>query len=302
MYLEYYGLSQKPFNLTPGPEFVYFSKQHQLAMSMLEYGMHENAGGITVITGEIGAGKTTLIRRMMQGIDYDRLTVGFISNTHQNFGNLLQWVALAFNIDHSDLDQVSLYRKIQRFMISEYAQGKTCVVIVDEAQNMSAEALEELRLITNINADGDQLVQIILAGQPELYDLLMGPGMSQVTQRIGAEYHLGPLKIEDTVNYIRHRLKVAGCKDVLFDQSACIAIQIFSRGLPRLINSLCEFSLVAGYAEERKQVDNKIIQDIMRKRPILYNDWLKQMTNWDVSLIEELNEITGGDLVTEMDP
>ncbi len=297
MYREFYGLTEKPFNLVPDPKYIYLSHKHKLALSMLEYGLFENAGGITVITGEVGAGKTTLIKRLLHSIDYKKTTIGMINNTHRSFGDLMQWVALAFDLPHENKDKVTLYRDIQRFLIDEYAQGRTSVLVVDEAQNIGAETLEELRLLTNINSENDQLLQIILVGQPELMELLLQPQLSQITQRIGAEYHLEALDLTDTVKYIRHRLQVAGCKEILFDKTAFLAIHVFSRGIPRLINTLCEYALLTGYALDKKTINHSVILDIVKARKISFNDWRENISDRDLGLLQKLNALTGSDVL-----
>lgn len=301
MYETYYNLNRKPFELAPGAEFLYFSPKHQIALSMLEYGLYENPGGITVITGEIGAGKTTLLQHLMKNTDDSKITLGYISNTHESLGDVQKWVALAFNIVHNGLDKVALYRRIQQFLIEEYAQGRSCVLVVDEAQNMCAATLEELRLITNINSAGDQLVQIILVGQPELLELLTGEGLSQIVQRIGAEYHLGPLTLPETKEYIQHRLTVAGTKNSLFDESACTAIHAFSRGVPRLINSLCEYSLVIGYAQEKPEIDYSVVLEVMKSRRILLADWRANLDDADLLAIEAINVLAGEDVLRSIE-
>jgi len=175
---------------------------------MLEYGLHEQSG-ITVITGEVGSGKTTLLRHLLSQVDQQQLTIGLINNTHAGLGDLTQWIALAFDLPHEGKDKVTLYRDIQDYLIGEWGKGKRAVLIVDEAQNMDADTLEELRLFTNINADGDQLLQIILTGQPELQDMLRLPELAQIAQRVSVEYHIDALSWQETANYIRHRLVTA---------------------------------------------------------------------------------------------
>ena len=172
MYESFYGFREKPFSLLPDPGFLYFTRKHRLALAMLEYGL-ANQAGFTVISGDIGTGKTTLIRHLLNSLDQE-LTIGLITNTHQSIGELMQWVLLAFDLDYRDKSPVEMYRMLVDFVIEQYAQGRRTVLIVDEAQNLAVETLEELRMLSNINADKDQVLQIVLVGQPELREVRPG--------------------------------------------------------------------------------------------------------------------------------
>jgi type II secretory pathway predicted ATPase ExeA len=260
MYESFYGFREKPFSLLPDAGFLYFSNKHRMALTLLEYGIM-NQAGFTVISGDIGTGKTTLIRQLLNNID-PLVTVGLISNTHQTFGDLMQWIALAFNLPHQGKDKVQLYHEFMDFVIGEYSQGRRTVLIVDESQNMSAETLEELRMLSNVNADKDQVLQVVLVGQRELRDTLRRPDLVQFAQRIAVDYHLEPLTAEETRDYIRHRCKVAGGSPDLFSDQACQAVFERSGGVPRLINLLCDTALVYGYAEQRDRIDAKLIHDV----------------------------------------
>ncbi len=219
-----------------------------------------NQAGFTVISGDIGTGKTTLIRQLLNQIDPD-IRIGLISNTHQSFGDLMQWIALAFELPYQNRNKVELYQDFMDFIIGEYAKGQRTVLIVDEAQNMSAETLEELRMLSNVNADKDQVLQVILVGQRELRETLKGPDLVQFAQRIGVDYHLEPLHEDETRDYIRHRCKVAGGKIDLFSDQACERVHHFTGGVPRLINQLCDTALVYGYAEQLPRIDARTIND-----------------------------------------
>ncbi|OUS12722.1 hypothetical protein A9Q89_04790 [Gammaproteobacteria bacterium 53_120_T64] len=253
MYCKHFGLTEKPFSLIPDPDYLYFSPRHRSAFTMLEYGLMEQ-NGITVITGEVGSGKTTLTRLLLKRINYAELTVGLINNAHGSFDDLLEWVGTAFDIPTEGLSRVALYREIQNFLIEEFSKGKRVVLIVDEAQNVEEKALEELRLLTNINADKNQLVQIVLVGQPELLDVLCKPTLRQLAQRVSSEHHLQALNYKETVGYIRHRLTVAGVERLLFEQAALMVIYYCSGGIPRLINTLCDYALVLTYGADQQKV------------------------------------------------
>jgi general secretion pathway protein A len=261
MYEIFYGFREKPFSIIPDPGFLYLSKQHRMALDLLEYGMM-NQAGFNVVTGEIGTGKTTLIRHLLGQMDRG-VTVGLISNTHQSFGELLQWILFAFKLDYRGKGKVELFHTFVEFLISEYAQGRRTVLIVDEAQNMAPETLEELRMLSNVNADKDQVLQVILVGQAGLRDLLQRPDLEQFAQRIAVDYHLDPLDQDETARYIRHRLDVAGGTDPqLFDDAACVAVYEHTGGVPRLINLLCDTALVYGFAEQRKQIDGPLVHEV----------------------------------------
>ena len=264
MYEPFYNLSEKPFTLLPDPGFLYMSDKHRMAFSLLEYGLMNHAG-FTVISGDIGAGKTTLIRHLLDNMDREH-TVGLISNTHQSFGELLHWILLAFNLDHADMDKVQMYQKFIEFIIDEYAHNRRTVLIVDEAQNMSAETLEELRMLSNVNADKDQALQVVLVGQNELRDTLQRPDLVQFAQRISVDYHLKPLSEEETANYIRHRLKVVGGRANIFSDAACKAVHLYSNGVPRLINLLCDTALVYGFEEGKHQIDAKLVTQVAKEK------------------------------------
>lgn len=270
MYLAHFGLKEKPFSINPDPDFLFFSSKHRAALAMLEYGVFEQSG-ITVITGEVGAGKTTLIRHLLRRIPYDEISVGLISNVHQSLGALLQWVGMALDLDmrHGDASNLQIFHALQKHLIEEYAAGRRVVLIIDEAQNMDRPNLEELRMLTNINADKDQLLQIVLVGQPQLFDLLADASMAQIAQRVTAEYHLKPLDRGETDGYIRSRLQLAGSANQnVFTSQAMGVIYYFSGGIPRLINTLCDHALVLGYASNVNFVDFAIALDTVRDKRI----------------------------------
>lgn len=264
MYTEHFGLTHKPFNLVPDPQFLYMSPNHKKALTMLEYGLMSHAG-FTVVTGEIGAGKTTLIRALLGKID-DDCVIGLINNTHESFGELMVWVLDSLEIESSATDNAGRYRDYINFVVEQHAQGRRVVLIVDEAQNLSVQALEELRLLSNVNIDSDIFLQLVLTGQPELIEKLNRPELVQFAQRIGVEFHLKALSYPETQNYIEYRLKVAGAKHKIFSNEACAVIYCYSEGIPRRINNLCDFALVYAFADDKKEIDVALIQDMMRDK------------------------------------
>lgn len=261
MYETYYGFREKPFSIIPDPDFLYFSPKHRMAFDLLEYGLI-NQAGFSVITGEIGTGKTTLIRHLLTQLGPD-INVGLISNIHQSFGELLQQILFAFNLEYRGKEKVEMFHNFLDFLVRQYAHNKRTVLIVDEAQNLPAETLEELRMLSNVNADKAQLLQVILIGQAGLRDTLRLPNMEQFAQRIAVDYHLAPLDQGETRTYICHRIGIAGGDDpTLFDDAACAAVFQFSGGVPRLINLLCDTALVYGFAEQKRKIDAQLVRDV----------------------------------------
>jgi general secretion pathway protein A len=266
MYETFYGFRSKPFSLLPDPEFLYPSKKHRMALTLLEYGLM-NQASFSVISGDIGTGKTTLIRQLLNQMERDTV-VGLITNTHQSFGELLQWILLAFNLECATKDKVDMYKTFMDFLIKQYAANKRVILIVDEAQNMSHQALEELRMLSNVNSEKDQILQVILVGQPGLRDNLRDPRLEQFAQRIAVDYNLEPLNAEETRNYIRHRLGIAGGNPDIFDDDACDVIFRYSGGTPRLINLLCDTALVYGYAEQTQHIGRQLAEDVVRDKQL----------------------------------
>ncbi len=264
MYEAYYGFRERPFSLIPDPDFLYLSRGHAMALSLLEYGLTEQTGFV-VISGEVGSGKTTLVRRLLTDAS-DDLTVGLITNTHRSFGELLQWISLAFDLDYRGKDKVQLYQDFVDFMLDQYAAGRRVVLIIDEGQNLEVDALEELRMLSNVNAGKDYLLQVVVVGQPELLEKLRRPDLRQFVQRISVDHHLKPMELQDTIGYIRHRLEVAGGDPAIFDELACCAVQYFSGGVPRLINILCDHSLVYGFAEDKPRIDIDTVIEVAEDR------------------------------------
>ena len=265
IYNDHFGLAERPFTLLPDPDFLYWSESHTRAYAMLEYGMLTHAP-ITVITGEIGAGKTTLLRHLLRSLPED-FTVGLISNAQGNRGELLHWVLMALGVPTaSDATYVQLFAQFQDFLIEEYADGRRTMLIFDEAQNLSVETLEELRMFSNINADKDELIQLVLVGQPELRDLIAQPRLVQFAQRVAAEYHLPGMTADQVQAYIGHRLAVAGADHEIFTPAACECVHLASRGVPRLVNQICDYALVYAFTDGLDVVDARVIEQVVPDR------------------------------------
>ena len=264
MYRRFYGLRERPFSLLPDPTFLYPSEKHQTALELLEYSLM-NQAGFCVLSGDIGTGKTTLIRTLLAQLGKN-VTVGLISNTHRSLGELLQWVLMAYGLDFTGKDKAAMHHAFVNFVIGEYAKNRRTLLIIDEAQNLSAGTLEELRMLSNINADKDQVLQVFLVGQPGLRDVLLRPDLEQFAQRIVVDYHLEPLDEIETAGYIRHRLTVAGGDAALFDDGACAAIFRYSRGVARLINLLADTALVFGYGARASHIGANLIEEVAQAK------------------------------------
>ncbi|MEL7311228.1 MAG: AAA family ATPase [Pseudomonadota bacterium] len=264
MYLDHFNLQTRPFNLRPDPAFLYPSDQHKLALAVLEYGLMEQDGYV-VITGEIGSGKTTLVRHLLSKLD-STFDIGLISNTHSSFGDLLHWVAVALGIERSDKTDAELHQAFVDHIIGVYARGRQTLLIVDEAQNLDADSLEEIRVLSNINTEGSHVLQLLLVGQPELRDRLADRRVSQIAQRVSTHYHLEALNETAVGDYLNHRLMVAGAKRPLFSASAVALIAEASGGVPRLINQIADTALVYAFASDSPRVYEKTMRDVLRDR------------------------------------
>jgi len=263
LYTAHFGLTERPFSLVPDPGFLFWSDTHARAFSMLEYGILTRAP-ITLITGEVGTGKTTLIHQLMTQ-HRDDVTIGLVANAHGDRTELLRWVLLSLGLPvDPDQHYVDMYGAFQAHLVAEYAAGRRVVLIFDEAQNLTRDVLEELRMYTNINAGKDELLQLIIVGQPELRDVVMRPDLRQFAQRVAASFHLPEMGDAGVAAYITHRLTVAGREDPIFDEGAIAAIYEATRGIPRLINQLCDLALVYAFTMERQDVDRVIIKQVLQ--------------------------------------
>ena len=264
MYEAFYKFKEKPFSIQPDPDFLFLNGRHGMAYAMLEYGLC-NRAGFSVICGDIGCGKTTLLRHLINNLS-DELTVGIVYNTHPDMDDLLSWIMLAFDQPYEDKSYLALFDAFQQFLVKTYVSNKRAVLIIDEAQNISPKALESLRMLSNINADKDQLLQVVLVGQPELRTILRRPDMKQFFQRVSVDYFIPPLKPNEVSKYIRHRLHIAGRDDPLFTPSAIRLIGTEAQGVPRSINILCDTALVYGYSTSSEKIDLRLVRKVIRDK------------------------------------
>ena len=262
MYESFYGLSGKPFQLNPDPSFYFGSRQHRRAMSYLEYGLHQNEGFI-VITGEIGAGKTTLVRNLFSQLDADQVVAAHLVSTQLDADDTLRMVAAAFGIPTKKADKSDLLLLLEAYLVSVARDGKRCLLVVDEAQNLTPRAVEELRMLSNFQLETHALLQSFLIGQPEFRETLQGPEMEQLRQRVIAACQVGPLGEAETQGYIEHRLGCVGWKNVpQFLPEAHRAIYASSGGIPRRINSVCDRLLWYGYLADKKIFTDTDVEEV----------------------------------------
>jgi general secretion pathway protein A len=263
MYEDFYGLSSKPFQLNPDPKFYYSSKPHRRARSYLVYGVMRGEGFI-VITGEVGAGKTTIVRDLLDSLENGSVVAAHLVSTQLGAEDALKLVCAAFGVPLRGSSKADMLMALEAFFITQTTQGKRCLLIVDEAQNLQGQAVEELRMLSNFQFGEQALLQTFLIGQPEFREILQGPGMLQLRQRVTARCHLGPLDEEDTTAYIEHRLKCAGSTDKpSFESGVLRAIHQHSGGIPRRINTLCDRLLLQGYLMESPQITLQAVEDVL---------------------------------------
>lgn len=260
MYLEFFGISDKPFQITPDTRFLYLTPRHRDGLAHLLYGADE-AGGFILLTGEVGTGKTMLCRSVLEQMP-EHVNVALILNPRQSSRELIASICDELNIPYrrSSTSLKYLVDRLNLYLLKQHAQGKRTVLVIDEAQNLRAEVLEQIRLLTNLEVATQKLLQIILIGQPELQAILARPELRQLTQRITARFHLTPLSKEETTAYIRHRLQIVGFRGELFTSGAVSTVHQLSGGVPRLVNNICERSMMGAYGENVHRIDKRLVR------------------------------------------
>jgi general secretion pathway protein A len=262
MYKSFYGLKENPFNVNPDPRFLYLTKQIEEALTGLMYGIQTRKGFIT-LTGEVGTGKTTLVNRLLDWLHQRRARTAFLFNSRMNSNQLFDFILAEFDIPCESKSKSQQLLKLNHWLLDRYRMGETVVLIIDEAQNLTYPVLEEIRLLTNLETSTEKLLQIVLSGQPELEEKLKLPQLRQLRQRIMLRCRTSPLSQEQTQEYIVERLRIAGAAgEPIFSPKAVETIHLYSLGIPRVINLLCEHSLVNSFVEQQRPIQPKIVEDV----------------------------------------
>jgi putative secretion ATPase (PEP-CTERM system associated) len=265
MYEQFYGLASKPFQLNPDPSFYFGSKQHSRAKAYLDYGIQRSEGFI-VITGEVGAGKTTLVRGLLESLDIKKTIAAHLVTTQVDAEDILKLVGAAFGVLVNGSSKADILMALEAYLVDQARQGKRCLLVVDEAQNLSLRAVEELRMLSNFQLETQALLQTFLIGQPEFRATLQNPNMHQLRQRVTASCHIGPLDANETRDYIEHRLKCAGSSgQPQFSDSAFEAIHKATNGIPRRINFVCDRLLLLGFLSEKTKFETEDVSEIVRE-------------------------------------
>jgi general secretion pathway protein A len=265
VYAEFYGLKELPFTLTPDPRFIYFTPSHTEVMANLHYGI-ESGKGLIVVTGEVGTGKTTMLRTLLTQLDPEKYRSALIFNPCMSAAQLLAGICREFGIKAGEQNRFGYLDVLNSFLIEQNSAGRTVVLVIDEAQNLEPDVLEQVRMISNLETERDKLIQIILAGQPELNDILRRHDLRQLNQRITVRCRLTPMKLDDTARYINHRLKISGTRiPELFSRAAVRRIYRFSHGIPRLINVACEQALVLAWTREIRSVSSSMAAEVIEE-------------------------------------
>jgi general secretion pathway protein A len=265
MYKSFFGLKENPFNVNPDPRFLFLTQQIEEALAGLMYGIRTRKGFIT-LTGEVGTGKTTLINRLLDWLNQQRTRTAFLFNSRMNTNQLFDFVLSEFDITCESRNKSQQLMKLHQWLLERFRAGETAVLIVDEAQNLTYPVLEEIRLLTNLETSTDKLLQVVLSGQPELEEKLRLPQLRQLRQRITLRCKTTPLTQEQTRDYIAERLRIAGAAgEAIFGKEAVEAVHLYSLGIPRVVNLLCEHSLVNSFVEQKRQVTAKMVEDVARE-------------------------------------
>ncbi len=263
MYCDFFGFSEKPFTITPNPRFVFLSSIHREAFARLLYGVDSHAGFIA-LTGEVGTGKTTMLRTLLTQLDPEKYTSALIFNPCMSGEQLLAAICREFGVEGGEQNRSGYLDALNRFLIEEHSAGRTVVLVIDEAQNLEPDVLEQVRMISNLETERDKLIQIILAGQPELNGILRRHDLRQLNQRITVRCRLTPMKLDDTTHYINHRINISGSRiPEIFSPAAVRRIYRFSHGIPRLINVACEQALVMAWTQEIRSVSPSIAAEVI---------------------------------------
>jgi general secretion pathway protein A len=300
MYQRFFGLREGPFNVNPDPRYLYLTRHIQEALAGLTYGI-QNRKGFILLTGEVGTGKTTLLNRLLDWLRGQNVATAFIFNSRLEVNHLFDFMMADFEIPCESRDKSQVLLRLNQWLLERYRAGETAVLIVDEAQNLSAEVLEEIRLLTNLETSTEKLLQIVLTGQPELEDKLKMPQLRQLRQRITLRCHTSQLSLEETFGYIAERLRIAGANgEPIFSKEAIQAIHLYSRGIPRVVNLLCEHSMINAYVDSMRPVPAHLVEEVAREfqldeiGPVAGNGAIHSATSANTeALLENLDELLG---------
>lgn len=302
MYQRFFNLRESPFNVNPDPRYLFMTRQIQEALAGLTYGI-QNRKGFILLTGEVGTGKTTLVNRLLDWLRGQRVATAYIFNSQLQVNHLFDFIMADFEIPYDSREKSQVLLRLNQWLLERYRAGETAVLIVDEAQNLSSELLEEIRLLTNLETATEKLLQIVLAGQPELEERLKLPQLRQLRQRITLRCRTSALSLEETYGYIAERLRIAGANgEPIFSKEAIQAIHQYSRGIPRVVNLLCEHSMINAYVDTLRPVPAHLVEEVAREfqldevPPISGNGSSSIAAQQSVNtqaLLESLNELLG---------
>ena len=265
MYQRFFGLRESPFNVNPDPRYLFMTEQIQEALAGLTYGI-QNRKGFILLTGEVGTGKTTLLNRLLDWLRGQRVATAYIFNSRLEVNHLFDFMMAEFEIPCESREKSQVLLKLNQWLLERYRAGETAVLIVDEAQNLSPEVLEEIRLLTNLETSTEKLLQIVLTGQPELEEKLKLPQLRQLRQRITLRCRTSPLSLEETFGYIAERLRIAGANgEPVFSKEAIQTVNLYSRGIPRVVNLLCEHALINAYVDGLRPVPAHLVEEVARE-------------------------------------
>jgi len=265
MYHKFFGLRESPFNVNPDPRYLFMTTQIQEALAGLTYGI-QNRKGFILLTGEVGTGKTTLLNRLLDWLRGQRVATAYIFNSRLEVNHLFDFMMAEFEIPCESREKSQVLLRLNQWLLERYRAGETAVLIVDEAQNLSPEVLEEIRLLTNLETSTEKLLQIVLTGQPELEEKLKLPQLRQLRQRITMRCRTAPLSLEETFGYIAERLRIAGANgEPVFSKEAIQTVNLYSRGIPRVVNLLCEHALINAYVDSIRPVPAHLVEEVARE-------------------------------------
>jgi general secretion pathway protein A len=301
MYQRFFGLRESPFNVNPDPRYLYMTRQIQESLAGLTYGI-QNKKGFILLTGEVGTGKTTLLNRLLDWLRGQRVATAYIFNSKLEVNHLFDYMMADFEIPCESHEKSQVLLRLNQWLLERYRAGETAVLIVDEAQNLSPDVLEEIRLLTNLETSTEKLLQIVLTGQPELEEKLKLPQLRQLRQRITLRCRTTPLSVEETFGYIAERLRIAGASgEPIFSKEAIQTVHLYSRGIPRVVNLLCEHSMINAYVDSLRPVPAHLVEEVAREfqldevAPVLSSgtpNGAQQSANTQ-ALLENLDDLLG---------